>query len=1083
MYFLLGDIVRLFFSTVCFFTRLGFVLLSSQLLLAQEYNFSHYTVKNGLAQNQCRSVLTDPYNNIWIATHEGGISKFDGQSMTNFGISNGLPSAVVSDLLQDSAQNIWIATQEGLAVFDGFTIKTLPQRVSVKQLDRSPKGKIWFLTDKTIGFLDENLDMQMLDFQLSIDILDFAAVGGDSLVVCSRVGEVYLYDGQMLKPVLWEKEPLKGALGVFKSGVDEVVIFHNQAIYGFKNNLLFLDSTLLPLAGVKPYSVLRDSKNNFWVGIKDGVVALWGKQKVVLTEKSGIAGTVLSICEDKEQGIWFASSLGLYRYRDAGFAYYTQKQGVADKYVTSLAIEQDGTVWFTTSKGLQYIAPGQEAAFPNSLPKELLSSPRPVIVDAKKNLLVGTPYGIFRRKDKKTQNFERIAFSGKDWDYLVCALPLGEDKVLFGGSVGLWLFDGKKITKYLPSITATVNSLALGASGIWIATEGEGLYFDAPDSLYHLTREQGHINNNIVNTLGIDKFGNLWAGTSGTGLFKIIGAHPKGKFVNFEHLNLLSSNVYSIIVDDSTNIWAGTDKGICRITTLQNDYLNIKNIGEQDGFRAIEVYHGAAAKHARYLWFGTVDGLTRVSSKARLVSEKPPITFLKEIKLFQESKKWGLYSKQIDRWTGIPTSGTLELPSRENYLSFSFVATSHNQADNVQYFWMLQGYDLKWNGPTQKGEAFYPNLPPGKYVFRVRSCTVSGVCDDQAVQYHFTIKSPFYLRTWFLLFILSLALAAAIYYFNIKIKYINQEKAAAKARERQRALDLKTQEEQLNRKSRQLKRTMLELDRTNTTLSQINEELTASLTYAKRILDIILYSKENFKSYFPKSFYYEMPRKVVTGDYIWVYHDEPYLYVAMVDCTTSGVSAAFLAVMADFVIKKVVSEVRHKKPSELLVLLNEKICEILQTDTQRSEYGIDMAICRFESGSNKMMFAGAKSLAHYYHNQEIHLLKGNFYSLGLEFAGVECKFEDTEVELDQYSWVFFYNAGYPNQLGGPEMKRFKSIRMKELLQKIVNLSSSEQEAILDMEFQNWRGENPQLEDVLVAGFQPFSSPILASQTS
>jgi ligand-binding sensor domain-containing protein/serine phosphatase RsbU (regulator of sigma subunit) len=1055
------------------------LFLGQGLCLAQEYNFKHLTVKDGLAQNQCRAVLTDPFNNVWIATNEGGLSKYDGQNMTNFSVKDGLPSSIVYDLESDRLGNIWIATHQGLCVYDGFGFQTLEPRLNVRQLQVSAQGKIWFLSENRLGFVDESRQIQRLDIELPKDVLDFVVVGKDSLLVCSRMGEVFLFDGKQMGPLLWGNQPLKGILGAFKTGVQQATLFGSDRVWGFDKRL-FLDSALFPLAGEKPYCALRDNKGNFWVGNKNGVSALWGSQKVVLGESSGIAGTILSMCQDRENGIWFASSLGLYRYRDAGFVYYTQKHGVADKYITSLAVERNGTIWFTTAKGLQFIEPGKQARFADFLPKELFNSPRPVVLDDNRNLLVGTPYGIFRKKNK---GFDRFNFSGGDWDYLICALPLGGEKMLFGGSVGLWLFDGKKISKFLPQITSTVNALASASGGIWIATEGEGLYFAATDSLYHLNGDNGKINNNIVNCLAVDKIGNLWAGSSGTGLFKINKSHPSGKFINFEHLNLGSNNVYSIVIDDSTNIWVGTDKGISRITILQNDNINVKNIGEQDGFRAIEVYHGSAAKHGGQLWFGTVDGLTAVAAKARLTTEKPPITYLKDIKVFQQSRNWSAYSKKIDRWTGIPESSSLQLPSDENYLSFQFVSTSHNQAGSIQYFWMLQGYDLKWNGPTFNGEAFYPNLPAGDYIFRVRACAPSGVCEDNAVQYKFSIKRPFYLRTWFWVLLLAMSTLALFYYISHRLRLYSQERADAKARERQRSLNLKSQEEQLNRKSRQLKRTMLELDKTNSTLSQINEELTASLTYARRILNIILYSKENLSEVFPKSFYYDCPRKIVNGDYMWVHCSEPYVYLALVDCTASGVSAAFLAIMADSVVKKVITEAHNNTPSELLTKFNEKICEILQTDTQHSEDGIDMAVCRFERGSQKMLFAGAKSAVHYSQESDIVSLKGNFYSLGLEFAGVECRFDDIEVELDPKAWIYFYTSGYPNQLGGPEAKRFKSLRMKDLLQKITPLSQSEQVAILDMEFQNWKGDNLQLEDVLVVGIQPFESELLKAEQS
>ncbi len=1054
-------------------------LVLTKLCLAQQYNFKRLTVREGLAQNQCRAMLVDTYNNLWVATYEGGLCKYDGQNFSVITVRNGLPSNVLYDLAQDSAQNIWVATAEGLAFFDGFRIKTISQSKATRihKIQIAPTGKIWFLTDNGISYLNrEKVQVDLPREYQPNGIRNFLLVGQDSLLILDNNSRVWLFGASYLHLLAWEGKALSEVRSIVSPTPYQALIFSPSGVFTF-HRTLYKDPELQKLTGLAPRSALRDAFSNLWLGNSDGAHVLFANGKLLeMSEVNGLSGVIEDICEDKEKGVWFASSFGVFRYRDTGFAHFGMAHGLADRYISSLAVDKYGRLWFTSSKGLQYLEDGQVFT-PKGIPEALRRSPRPVLLDAKRNLVVGHPTGIYTQTGN---SFRRTPFPKGLSDRLVCGIVLRNGNLLFGGSQGLWLFNGQKIQRFHPEVDVTINSLAQSSFGIWVATEGLGLMLIAPDTLYHFTKETGPITSNIINSLAIDHKGDLWGGTSGNGLFKIKNAAPDGQYVNFEHLDLASSNVYSLLVDDTSNLWAGTDHGITRLTILQNDHIIVKNIGAQDGFTPVEVYHGSVAKQGGYLWFGTVEGITRVSAKARLSAERPPYTFLKEILLFQNKPNWSNYTSKIDRWTGVPLSGSLHLPPSENYISFKFVATSHNQAENIRYFWMIQGYDQHWNGPSPRGEATYTNLPPGSYTFRVKSCSSSGICDDHAIVYQFSISRPFYKTRWFWLITFLVVIVGVIAFYSRRLEALRQERAESKIRQRQRELEMRAQTEQFNKQSRQLKRAMAELDRINATLLSINNELTASLSYARRILNIILSAPQNLSRYFPDSFYYDRPRKIVSGDYVWTYHYPPYTYVALVDCTASGVSAAFLSIMADSVLSKVAESYPNATPSQLLTAINQRICEIMRPETENRSDGIDMAICRFESGTYKMLFSGAKSAVHYWENGEIVTLKGDFFSLGLEFEGVESDFRDIEVQLPPDTMVYFYTSGYANQLGGPETKRFKSLRLKDLLCKIKNLDPKEQQTILDMEFQNWIGSNPQMEDVLVVGFRPF--PIDSSTT-
>lgn len=94
-------------------------------LLAQQFGFTQFAPRNGLAQSQVRCMAQDRSGYLWFGTL-GGASRFDGEDFINFGLRDGLPDPQVNALLGASDGTVWLGCGSFLVHFDGHAMHTVP---------------------------------------------------------------------------------------------------------------------------------------------------------------------------------------------------------------------------------------------------------------------------------------------------------------------------------------------------------------------------------------------------------------------------------------------------------------------------------------------------------------------------------------------------------------------------------------------------------------------------------------------------------------------------------------------------------------------------------------------------------------------------------------------------------------------------------------------------------------------------------------------------------------------------------------------------------------------------------------------
>lgn len=267
-----------------------------------------------------------------------------------------------------------------------------------------------------------------------------------------------------------------------------------------------------------------------------------------------------------------------------------------------------------------------------------------------------------------------------------------------------------------------------------------------------------------------------------------------------------------------------------------------------------------------------------------------------------------------------------------------------------------------------------------------------------------------------------------------------------------------------------------------------NQEILDSITYAKRLQDAILPSRQLVKSFLMESFILYKPKDIVAGDFYFMDVIEENgikkIYYAAADCTGHGVPGAMVSIVGANGLKRCIQEFGLRDPGEILDKLNEIVVENFEQSEERIRDGMDIALCCLEyendqikylhySGAhNPLWIMNAKRSSWpdsmYQFNEgggaEIKATKN-----AIGYTETQFKFDSHTIELETVDTIYTFSDGYADQFGGEHGKKMKTAIFRRFLLGIQDQPISSQLKILDNHFKQWRGEIEQLDDVCVIG--------------
>jgi signal transduction histidine kinase/ligand-binding sensor domain-containing protein len=667
-----------------------------------------------LKSNTITALFEDREGNLWIGTNGGGLSQFSQGIFSTYTTKEGLSNDVVLAICEDAAGNLWIGADGGglnrfrNGKFEVYTTKDGLSNNSVFSISEDESGSLWIGTHSGLDRLQRG---KFTNYKIK-----------DGL------------PSDVVRSTYWDHE---GNLWIGTTG---------GGLSRLRDGHFLTYTTKDGLSSNNILSLYEDHSGALWIGTGGGGLdRLQNGRFSSLTKKDGLSGDdVLAIREDREGSLWVGiAGAGLNRLRDTAFTAYTSREGLSSDVVTPIFEDHAGNIWIGTAGGLNRFSGGRFLTYTtqDGLSHNLVFS---ICEDREGNLWIGTRSGLDRFRDSKFRVY--TTKDGLPSNIVMAAYADRQGTVWIGTRGGLSRFGNGKFITYTTKDGLSndhVLSIAEDRQGaLWIGTDGGGLnrYKDGKFTAY--TSRDG-LSNNVVWTLYEDLEGTLWIGTNGGGLNRL----KDGRFTKYGSQDgLFDDTVFRILEDGHGNLWMSSNKGISQVSKRQlqefaegrTQSIKSRSYGTSDGMKSRECNGGfqPAGWKTRdgRLWFPTEMGFVVVDpEKLRSNSLPPPVEIERVI---------------VDNKSFSPRSTAQARPGRGE-LEFQFTAPTFVAPDRIQFRYQLEGFDKKWIDAGARRAAYYTNMPPGEYTFRVIAANSDDVWNDVGASVSLTLQPHLYQTYYF----------------------------------------------------------------------------------------------------------------------------------------------------------------------------------------------------------------------------------------------------------------------------------------------------------------------------------------------
>ncbi|HNW57524.1 MAG TPA: SpoIIE family protein phosphatase, partial [Bacteroidales bacterium] len=271
-----------------------------------------------------------------------------------------------------------------------------------------------------------------------------------------------------------------------------------------------------------------------------------------------------------------------------------------------------------------------------------------------------------------------------------------------------------------------------------------------------------------------------------------------------------------------------------------------------------------------------------------------------------------------------------------------------------------------------------------------------------------------------------------------------------------------------------VKERTLRIEKQKEEIEEQKKHIMDSIHYARRIQNAILPSFALIDKYLKNYFILYLPKDIVSGDFYWVHVVDGLFMIAAVDCTGHGVPGAFMSIVGFNQLNNAVDVRKARKASEIMDELNLGVVTTLnenKADTSIIKDGMDMVLCVFDFAAGKNDFAGANNPLTLIRDNQVIKYRGDRFPIGVFGGDSPQHFKNVEIDINKGDCFYFASDGYADQFGGPDNKKFMSKRFEKLLLEIHTQPMEMQKELLMKKFIEWKGENDQVDDILVIGIK------------
>lgn len=263
-----------------------------------------------------------------------------------------------------------------------------------------------------------------------------------------------------------------------------------------------------------------------------------------------------------------------------------------------------------------------------------------------------------------------------------------------------------------------------------------------------------------------------------------------------------------------------------------------------------------------------------------------------------------------------------------------------------------------------------------------------------------------------------------------------------------------------------------QVEQQQSVVRQQSQELLSSIRYAQRIQRAVLPDATELQELISESFILFRPRDIVSGDLYWFAQHDRHTVVIAADCTGHGVPGALLSLIAATTFAELVAEKGITDPASIL---NGACAGMVRKMNHRDDEpeqhdGMNASVVSLDRETLQLEYAGAHAPLYIVRNGELIEHKGDRMSVGHR-EGVLRPFQKVQLQLQPGDRLFLFSDGLQDQFGGPQGRKLRSTGVKEWLLDTAQLSIDDQYQALSDRFRQWKGDQEQIDDVLLIGLQ------------
>jgi hypothetical protein len=717
-----------------------FGVLCPLVVCSQEYGYTHYDGKEGLAGSTVYCMAKDKDGFLWFGT-EGGLSRFDGTHFKNFTREDGLPDNEIVQIFADSKGRVWMAPfKKSICYYFKGKIYT-PDNDPVLQRIRIDDFVVQFAEDKAGNMLlMEAKKLQLVDTSGRVTVID--SINGAPIIHVIS--------------------------GISAHADNGFMVLYEGSLFYYRNNRFQLRKTILSKGFHFDTFTMNSKLLVHRKDVEETEVVSFGQDKLVTVpfKKNHIRYCII---DDNLVGEGLQNGVIIYNINGTDSARYFFK----DLPVNGILKDAESNIWFSTlGHGLYKLS----SPFVLNVKLRKNNSPLQVLAFTryKQTLLASTELNTLFHLNRITGRPNKESMLNDEVVYIqINHLNVYKERDIIGGSPsnlfkvgpdfkeqksinpvavkGMFPYNGKLFVATKENVLVIdpetfkikdtiwherATAVFVNNDTVYIGTVA-GLYRRLPDKSMQFLGEKTPAFKSRITTFQKDSTGILWIGTYGDGL---IGYKNNRIVASLNRRSGLTSNVCRTLYLQGNYLWIGTDKGISKINITRPDYP-VTKYTTGDGLASDVI--NAIYVDSNKVFVGTPEGYT----------------FFDEEKIINQSRCHLLFT---DITMGGEHYLAENMPAviahKKNNVRFDYVGISYKSGGDVRYRYRLLGLDSTWQ-ETRETFLSYPTLPSGDYELQVQAINKFDV-HSQVIAAGFTIEKMLYEKMGFRVLIGLLFLAA-----------------------------------------------------------------------------------------------------------------------------------------------------------------------------------------------------------------------------------------------------------------------------------------------------------------------------------